>query len=127
MRILTIVVRLLIGALLLFASIAYFAKIDMGPLPKMSPEMMKFNEGLGASTYLMPFVKALELLCGLAFISGRFVALANLVILPISINIVLVHAFMGPEQIAMGAVLFVGNLFLIYRYWNHYKTVVSAR
>ncbi len=127
MKIATIIIRVLAGLLLLFASISYFVNYVPGEMPPMSDEMIAFNTGMMASAYLFPLVKGLELLCGLAYVSGRFVPLANLVILPISVNIVLVHAFMGPDQLAMGMFLLLANLFLIYRYWNHYKPVVALK
>ncbi len=124
MKIATIIVRVLIGALLLFGSIAYFFKLF--PEPELTGNLKTFNEGLAASGYLMNFVKGLELLCGLAFISGKFVRIANLVLLPISVNIVLVHLCLDPANIGAGAFLFLGNLFLIYRNWEHYKNLFTA-
>jgi len=124
MKIATIIVRVLIGALLLFAAIAYFFKLF--PQPEITGNLKTFNEGLAASGYLMNLVKSLELLCGLAFISGKFVRLANLVLLPISVNIILVHLFLDPANIGMGALVFLGNIFLIYSYWDSYKEIVKA-
>ena len=124
MKIATIVVRILIGALLLFGSVAYFLKLF--PEPTLTGNLKTFNEGLAASGYLMTLVKGLELLCGLAFISGKFIRLANLVLLPISVNIVMVHLCLDPANIGAGAFLFIGNLFMIYRNWESYKEVVKA-
>lgn len=124
MKIATIVVRILIGALLLFGSVAYFLKLF--PEPTLTGNLKTFNEGLAASGYLMTLVKGLELLCGLAFISGKFIRLANLVLLPISVNIVMVHLCLDSANIGAGAFLFIGNLFMIYRNWESYKEVVKA-
>lgn len=123
MKIATIVVRVLIGALLLFGSVVYFLKLF--PEPTLTGNLKTFNEGLTASGYLMNLVKGLEILCGLAFISGKFIRLANLVLLPISVNIVLVHFCLDPKNIGAGAFLFIGNLFMIYRYWESYKEVLK--
>lgn len=124
MKIATIIVRVLIGALLLFASIAYF--FHLFPEPVLTGDLKTFNEGLAASHYLMALVKALELICGLAFVSGKFVKLANIVIFPITINIVLTHIFLDLENIPTALFLLLGNLFLIYRNWNHYKNLFTA-
>ncbi len=124
MKIATIVVRILMGALLLFASIAYFFKLF--PEPEITGNLKTFNEGLAASGYMMNLVKTIELLCGLAFISGKFVRLANLVLLPVSVNIILVHLFLDPANIGAGAFLFLGNIFLIYRNWSSYKELFKA-
>lgn len=128
MRIATIIVRILVGLILLFASVTYFLMMmQVIPFPKqeMSEGVMKWNAGADATGYLMPLVKVLELICGVLFVSGFYVALANIVILPISINVFLFHAFLGPETIGMGAALLLGNIFLIYAYRDRYTAVLA--
>lgn len=124
MKIATIIVRVLIGALLLFASISYF--FHLFPPPVLTGDMKVYMEGIGASKYLMPLIKTLETLCGLAFVSGKFVKLANIVILPITVNILLTHIFLAPDGIPTALFLFLGNLFLIYRNWDSYKNIFTA-
>ncbi|MBP1222705.1 DoxX family membrane protein [Flavobacterium sp. 1355] len=121
MKIATIIVRVLIGLLLLFASISFFFKL--APEPEVTGNFKAFNMGLVASTYLLPLAKSIELLCGIAFITGRFVTLANILILPITINILFINYFMAPEGLPIAALLFLANLFLIYRYWDNYRSV----
>lgn len=123
MKIATIVVRILIGALFLFASIAYFFKLF--PQPVLTGNMKTFNEGLAASGYFMNLLKSTELICGLAFVSGYFVRLANLVILPVTVNILLTHIFLAPEGIPTAAFLFLGNVFLIYSHWKSYQDILK--
>jgi len=125
MKIATIIVRILIGLLLLFASISFFFHL-MPPEPVTNDDFKAFNTGLFASQYLMPLAKSIELLCGIAFVTGRYVTLANILILPITVNILFINYFMSPEHLPIAALLFVANLFLIYRYWNNYKTVFTV-
>lgn len=124
MKIATIIIRTLIGLLLLFASISYF--FHLMPEPEVTGNFKAFNVGLIASGYLMPLAKSIELLCGLAFVFGRYVTLANILILPITLNILFIHYFLAPEGLPIAIALFAGNLFLIYRYWNNYKSVFTA-
>jgi putative oxidoreductase len=98
MKVTTIVIRILLGVLLLFSSIAYF--LNLFPQPELTGEMKIFNDGVNASTYLMPLVKAIELICGLAFIANRFIPLAAILIFPISLNILGVHIFFSSRRIA---------------------------
>ncbi|MDI1317466.1 DoxX family protein [Flavobacterium sp.] len=123
MKIATIIVRVLIGALLLYASISFFLKLM--PEKVATGDFKVFQLGLVTSTYLMPLAKGIELLCGLSFVIGKYVTLANIIILPITINILLINYFLVPEQLPLAIALFLGNLFLIYRYWNNYKTVFT--
>ena len=100
MKIATIIVLVLLGALFLIASVSYF--LNLAPQPELTGNMKTFNEGLNASFYLMPIVKAIELACGIAFISGRFVPLATVLIL-------------------------VATLFLAYRNKAHYRGLLSIK
>ena len=73
----------------------------------------------------MPLAKIIELLCGLSYVTGKYVSLANIVILPVTLNILLINYYMSPDKLFIAIPLFLGNLFLIYRYWNNYKTVFT--
>lgn len=124
MKIATTIVRVLLGALFIYASISFFLKL--APEPETTGDFKAFQVGLIASQYLMPLAKAIELLCGLSFISGKYVSLANLVILPVSLNILLINMVMTPEHLPIAFFVFFGNLFLIYRYWGNYKGIFTA-
>lgn len=124
MKIAMIVVRTLMGLLLLFASVTYFFKLV--PVPAMTGATKTYNEGL-AVVGIMNIVKVLELLCGLAFVTGRFVTLAAVVIFPIAINIVLFHAVVAPSGLPAGVFLLVGDLFLAYYYRQNYRTLFAVK
>jgi uncharacterized membrane protein YphA (DoxX/SURF4 family) len=117
-----IVVRSLMGLLFLFASITYLFKL-ITPPPLTGP-MKTFNDGIMASRYLMPTVKVIEVVCGLAFVSGRFVPLATVLIAPIIVNILLVHAFLGPEGLPLAIFLVLANAFLAYHHRDSYRPLL---
>lgn len=123
MKITTIVIRILIGLFLIFASMSFFLKL--APEPVTTGDFKAFNTGLVASTYLIPLAKAVELLCGISYVIGRYVTLANIVILPVTLNILLINYFLSPETLPIAIALFLGNLFLIWRYWDNYKSVFT--
>ena len=125
MRIAVIIVRVLVGLLFLFASITYF--LNLIPPPEQTGNIKVFNDGLAASGYIMPVVKTFELLCGLAFVSGFFVPLAVVVIFPIVVNILLVHAFLMPEGLPVAVILFAAILFLAYAHREKYKPLFEAK
>lgn len=124
MRIATIIIRSLMGLLFLFASLTFLFKLITPP--PLTGAIKVFNDGLDASVYLMPTVKIIELLCGLAFVSGRFVPLATILISPIIVNIVLVHAFMAPEGLPVAIFLVLANSFLAYVHHEDYKPLLKA-
>lgn len=125
MKIAVIIVRVLMGLLFLFASITWLFKLF--PAPELQGPMKTFTEGIEASVYLMPVVKVIELLCGIAFVTGRFVRLAAIVIFPIIINIVLTHVFLGPEGLPAAIFLLLADIFLIYYYRKDYQPMLIAK
>ena len=125
MKIAIIIIRSLIGLLLLFASVSFFLKL--APEPEATGNFKAFNVGLMASTYLMPLAKSIELLCGLAFITNRYVTLANILIMPITINILFINYFLAPSGMPIAIFMFLGNVFLIYSYWANYKSLFIAK
>lgn len=124
MRITTIIVRLLVGALMLFASISYF--FHLMPEPVQTGNMKIFSDGLAASGYLMPLAKAVELICGLSFVSGKFLKISAVILVPVTLNILLINIFMMPSGTPIAAALFLGNLFIIYTNWDSYKHLFTA-
>ncbi|MFV7235377.1 DoxX family membrane protein [Flavobacterium sp. ZB4R12] len=125
MKIAIIIIRTLIGLLFLFTSISFF--LNLTPEPVSTGNFKAFQVGLVASTYLMPLAKTIELLCGLSFVTGRFVTLANIAILPVTINILLINFFLTPQNMPIALFVFLGNIFLIYSHWENYKGLFVAK
>jgi putative oxidoreductase len=126
MKIAMIIIRTLMGLLLLFASIVFLFHIQMGKMPEMSEPAKTYNAGL-ATVHIMNIVKVIELICGLMFVTGRFVALANIVIFPIVINILLFHATLAPSGVPAAAFLLIGCLFLAYYYRKNYAPLFAVK
>lgn len=125
MKIAVIIVRVLLGLLFLFASVSFF--LDLIPVPEMEGDILAFNTGLAASKYFFPLLKTTELLCGLALVIGFFVPLATIVLIPITVNILMVHLFLDPTGLPMAIVMIVAHLFLIYACRAHYRRLLSPR
>ena len=117
------VARILMGLLLLFASATYLFHLITPP--ETTGAMKIFNDGMKASIYLMPLVKTVELLCAIAFLSGRFVPLASVLIMPNIVNIFFVHLFLGPEGLPVAIFLIAANLFVAYDYREVYKPLLK--
>src|SRR5438132_29437 len=103
MKIAVVIVRLLMGLMFLFASVTFLFHIF--PQPQMPDGPIKtYMDGI-MTVQLMPIVKVIELISGLLFVIGRYVALANILILPIILNIFLFHAFLESAEILIPALL----------------------
>lgn len=105
-----IIVRVLMGLLFLFSSISFLFKLI--EQPEQTGNMKIFVDGMNASGYMMQAVKLIELVCGIAFVSGFFVPLASILISPIIINILFVHIFLDTSGLPIALYLVASNLFI---------------
>lgn len=100
------IARILLGFVFAGAGIAAFVMGLNNPPPPGTPEsLVTFTTGLRATVYFMPFLKAVEVICGLMLMSGFFVPLALVILAPIVINILLVHAFLAPSGLPLAIIL----------------------
>jgi putative oxidoreductase len=123
MKIATIIVRVLLGLLFVYAAGSFFLKL--APEPETTGAFKAFQVGIVASSYILPLAKILELLCGLSFLIGKYVTLSNIIILPVTLNILLINLYLTPEGIPIAVFIFLGNIFLIFSHWQNYKGVFT--
>lgn len=125
MKIAMIIVRTLLGLLFLFGSAAYF--FNLVTPPPMEGNIKTFNEGLAASGYFFTLLKVTELVCSIAFLTGRFVPLALVVIAPIVINIFFVHVFLERTGLPVAIFLVLATSFLAYCYRDSFRPLLRAK
>ena len=127
MKIARIIVRTLMGLLFIFASVVVL--FNLVTPPPMTGTVKTFNEGLASVGYFFPLLKITELLCGIAFVIGRFVPLATVVIAPIIVNIFMFHMFVdrNPPGPYIAIFLVLANIFVAYYYRASYAPLLRAR
>jgi putative oxidoreductase len=124
MKIAVIIIRVLMGLMFTFASIVVLFKLI--PQPEQTGNVKIFMDGMTVTGYMMTTVKIIELICAIAFLSGRFVPLATVVIFPITFNILMFHIFLAPEGLLVSILLMIGNLFLAWNYRENYKSILAV-
>jgi putative oxidoreductase len=124
-KIIYTIFRVLFGLLLVFSSLAYFFKLF--PAPEFVGRMNDFNRGMEAAIYLLPFVKWIELICGICFILNRYLVLAGLVILPITVNILGIHIFLAPEGLPVALFLIITNLLVLVKNRQYYQSLLVIK
>lgn len=125
MKIAVIIVRVLMGLMFLNGAIGYFFNLYPAP-PDMPQDLVTYMNGISV-VHLMAIVKTIELICAISFLAGRFVALSSVVLMPITFNILLLHAMADPKTVAFAVVIFILHLFLLYAYRKHYTGMFVAR
>ncbi len=94
------------------------------PMPE--GEMLTVMSGFMATKYLFPLVKIVELVAGLTLLTGKFMKLGLLILLPITVNIFFLHSSIAPTDLPVAIFVLGANLFLIYVHWETYKDLIKA-
>ena len=97
------------------------------PVPPPPEAGMKFLGALAGSGYFFPFLKATEVIAGLAILANIFVPLALVILAPIVINIFLYHYFLAPEGLLLPIVIVALALFLGHHYRASFKSLLRIK
>lgn len=125
MKVAVIIARVLLG--LAFTASSLFFFLDMMPAQELPGAAGQFMTGVFASGYLLQTVKVFELICGIAFLTGRFSPLATVMIFPITLNVFLFHMFLAQEGIPIAIVFLALNLLLAYAYREYYQPLFEIK
>jgi putative oxidoreductase len=97
------------------------------PVPPSSEEMQKLTGAIYMSGYLFQFIKITEIVGGLMLLTNLFTPLALVILAPITLNIVAMHAFLDPSGLVMGLLLTVLHVALGAFYFKHYKAMLVTK
>ena len=122
-----IAARVVLGLIYFVFGLNFFFHFIPMNGPALSPQAEAFSTGLFQSGYFFPFLKWLEVLFGALILAWVFVPLSLVVLVPVSINILLYHAYLAPEGTAMGVVILLLNLFLAWAYRSAYKPLLASK
>ncbi len=122
MKIFTTIARIILGLPFLIFGINYF--FPFAPHPQLHGAAIDYMTGLTKTGYFWPFMRSLEIVGGIALISGRFIPLALTILAPITLQILLFHLALEPQNIPMAVIMFLLHTFLIYRYWFYFKNLI---
>lgn len=79
-----------------------------------------WSESVGKG-YLMNLVGLVEIIVGLLLVFKKWVPFALVMLVPISINLVLFHAFLNLASIGPAILILLLNAYLMYKNWDAYK------
>ena len=71
--------------------------------------------------YLMNLVGLIEIIVGLLLVAKKWVPFALIMLAPISINLVLFHAFLNIPSIGPAIIVLVLNAYLMYKNWDSFQ------
>src|SRR6476660_252906 len=123
MKVATVVARILLGLIfVVFGSNAFLHFLPMPPLPQgVTGEYLHAFFASG-SVYV---IGGLQVIGGLLLLIGRFVPLGLTIIGAIIVNIWTFHLLMAPEGVPPAIIVTILELFLICRYRDAFKGILS--
>ncbi len=116
--------RILLGLIYVVFGLNFF--FQFLPMPPPPEKMMTIMGGFMATGYLLTLVKILEVGCGLLLLAGKFVPLAMILLAPITVNILLIHAFAAPEGLPIAAALVTFSLLIAWARFDQFKPILKV-
>lgn len=124
----TTITRSLLGLIYLFFGLNFFFHFLPTPPPPAQPGAAEsFVGGLFQAGYFFPMVKGLEVLLGGFLLLNFFTPLSLVILAPISLNILLFHAFLAPDNVALSIVIIVLHIFLFWAYRKNYQGILNPK
>jgi putative oxidoreductase len=119
-----LILKIIFGVLLaIFGANKFF---NFMPAPEEMPEgIMNYMTALMA-TKTMYLVGAVELIAGLSLIFNKYAPLLMIILMSVSINAVLFHATLDPENSVGAIILLVLNIVMLYAFKNKYKDLLKG-
>ena len=124
-RIVTTIVRLLLGVMFLVFGLNGF--LNFIPAPKdLPPDLVTVSTGLMKGGY-MTVVSATEILVALLLLTNLFVPLALALLAPIVVGIITFHIAIAPATIVPGIVVLMMELYLAWSYRVSFRPMLQAK
>jgi len=124
-RILTAIVRVLLGLMFLVFGLNGF--LNFMPAPKdLPPDVITVSTGLMKGGYIA-VVSATEMIVAVLLLTNRFVPLALALLAPIVVGIITFHIAIAPATIVPGIVVLVMELYLAWAYRGAFRPMLRAK
>ena len=104
-------VRILFGLMMVNSGLNKF--LGYMPMPEMTEAAGALMAAFGASVYMFPLVAIVELLAGGLIITKKYNAFGAVLMMPVTVNIFLIHTVLDPAGFVMGLILLLINLWIL--------------
>ena len=121
-----ITARIVLGLIYFVFGLNFFFHFIPMP-PSAGSASDAFMGGLFQSGYFFPMLKGIEVVSGALLLAGIFAPLVLVILAPISINILLFHAFLTPGNTLMGIVIVLVHVYLAWSYRDYYKPLFAPK
>ena len=101
-----------------------------GWMPPLASEAGRpMQDAIAGSGYIIPIIEATYLIASVAYLTNRYVALASVILFPVSLNILLFHLILDPAtgSLVAALLLVILNLFMLYANREAYAPLLKSR
>lgn len=118
-------VRYFFGGHALVSGANHYLTIVPDIMPRDPAIAVRFMSVL-IDTHLYDLVKVIEILCGLSLITGRFMPVALMMEMPVTIIVCYLSLFIAPtaRSLYTGPREVILNLFLLSTYWGYLRPII---
>ena len=101
---------------------------NLMPMPEFSSvPANEFMESFEETGYFLPFLSIVKIACGIALLSNRFVQLALVIFIPVSINMMMFHIFLDMKSIMGALMIFTLNVALLFANLKDYRSILKVK
>lgn len=128
-----VIIRLALGLLFVYAGIQKFTPKPprqssevIAELPDHVVKIKAFIGGMKQTDYFWPMLGVAEVLCGMLLLSQVFALLGAVMLVPITLNILLFHAFLETHEVgelALTVLYFLANILVIAYHFKELKPI----
>lgn len=123
MKKLQLILQIFLGLVFLIFGLNKF--LGFITMPELNQTATNYMISLGSSGYMFPVIGILEVVCGLALMTNRYVTLSLLLLVPITFNILGFHLFLDPSGLPLSLILTSIHLYFLYERRENYKTLLK--
>jgi hypothetical protein len=121
------VVRVLMGAFLLFTGLNGLFNFLPPPDVKLAPGAAAFAGALMNTGYMMQLIAITQTIVGACFLANRFVPLALALFAPFIVNSMGFHLYLERSGLPMASVFFIAELYLAWHYRKAFAPMLVAK
>jgi uncharacterized membrane protein YphA (DoxX/SURF4 family) len=114
-------VRIFFGFMMVNSGLNKF--LNYMPIPEMTESAEALMGALVASIYIFPLVAIVELLAGGLIITKKYNALGAVLMMPVIVNIFLIHTVLNPTGIILSLVLLLINIWILIENKSKFTTL----
>lgn len=126
MNILYTIIRFILGIMMIGSGI-FMLVIGGFPTEYDNEIAQQYMNAMEKTGYFVPLLAIVKIICGLSFVTKRFMPLTLVIFMSILLNMVLFHLVLEPFTGVPAYIIFMMNVFLMVKHLPDYQHLLQAK